>query len=291
MASVALTGASGFVGRHVAPRLVSQGYEVRGLARLASRIPAQLNRIELVPGDITELKAVESLVTGCDAVVHIGPGEAVTPEGREVHEAGTRTVVAAAQGAGVGRLVYLSCLGAEAAGPASLQAKWKAERLIQASGVPFVILRSSLILGRDDGFVRPLASLIRASPIVPVPGDGQQRQQPIDVDDLAACLVAAVGSDSVAGEVVAVGGPSFLTFRELIDLISGQLGVMRRKLLVPYRLLPAVARALPPGLRPVYSDARMAQFRQGVVTSPGIVQRTFGLEPRSIPSQLAAYLA
>lgn len=291
MPTAAVTGATGFLGRHLIPLLTGQGYQVRALARLTSRLPPSVDEVEVVPGDVRSSTVVQSLANGCDALVHLAPGLALPGQGPDAVLEGARNVVMAAQAAGVQRLVYLSCLGADSAAPPALAALWKAETVIRASPLPFVILRPSLILGRGDGFTAPLASLIQTLPVVPVPGDGQQRQQPIDVEDVARCVLTAVFEDSLVGQTVALGGPSFLTFRQLVDLVSGRLGTLKPKLLVPYRLLPSVTRLLPAAGRSLYSPARVAQLRQGGVASPGIVQRSFGFEPRSIPPHLSEYLA
>jgi NADH dehydrogenase len=248
-------------------------------------------RVEVVRGDLRHLETLRSLLAACNALVHIAPGFAVGPEGEEIIVEGTGSAIEVAREAGVRRLIAMSCLGAQASAPPVYQAKWKAEALVRASGIPFVILRPSLVLGRDDGVLRPLAGLVRSLPVVPIPGRGEHRLQPIDVEDLARCVLVALERDDLTGETVSAGGSVFVTFRQLVDLVSGSLGVIKPKLLVPVSLLPAVARALPKPARGLLLAPRVTQFTQGVVASPGIVERQFGFRPRPVLSRLGEYLA
>lgn len=292
MTRIAVTGVSGFVGRRVASLLVEEGHQVRGLARSALDTTGWPGTVELVRGDVRSLDTVRTLLDGCDGVVHLAGGFSSAADSAETITVGTRHVVTAARDAGSKRLVHLSCLGADAAADVPFYvAKWQAETVVRASGLAYTILRPSLVLGRGDGVLRPLSDLIRALPIVPIPGRGQHRQQPIDVEDLARCVLLTLTGEELIEEMVSVGGPMFVTLRQLVDLIAGQLDVCKPKLLVPPALLPVIARLLPAPARPLFAEPRLAQWRQGVVASPGIVPRMFGFEPRSIVRRLAEYLA
>ena len=83
----------------------------------------------------------------------------------------------------------------------------------------------------------------------------------------------------------------FITFRQLVDLIAGELGLVATKALVPLRLLPVLTRFLPDAARALYAEPGVARFSHGVVASPGIVERMFGFEPTSVLPRLAEYLA
>lgn len=291
MARIAVTGASGFIGRHLTQLLIDEGHEVRGLARSAPRSgPAGLG-IEFVAGDVRNRDRVSEACEGCEYIVHLAASFSPDDDIADIVERGTETVLSAAKESGAKRLVLLSCLGADAASESTFHAsKWRAEMLIRGSGVPYTIIRSSLVVGRDDGVLRPLAGLISSLPVIPVPGNGQVRTQPIDVSDLCRCIASALTDEALTDESVSVGGPMFLTFRQLIDLVSAELGANKRKLLVPYGVLPTFIRYLPPGAQPLFSPARLAQFREGVVASPGIVQRTFDFEPANILPGIASYI-
>lgn len=290
MAVVAVTGAGGLVGRHLVPELIAQGHRVRALARPASR-GSYAQGVEIVRGDVRNRQAVTALVEGAEAVIHLAAGFSPLDDLPGIIVEGTQSVVKAAEEAGVQRLVFMSCLGAEAAAPSFCAAKWKAETAVRSSEVPFVILRPSLILGPDDGICRPLADLIRTLPATPVPGQGQQRMQPVDVGDVARCALRAMESEDLVGETADVGGASYLTFRQLVDLVSGCLGVVKPKLLLPPDWLSRLAPILPASARGLFTPPRLSLYRHGVVASPGAVQRAFGFEPVSILDRLPGYIS
>lgn len=295
MTLVAVTGASGFVARHLIPQLVEGGHEVRGMARSAvdpGVTSGTADHFEFRKGDVRHDTAVDRLLDGCEAVVHLAASFNPGDRGEEIITIGTDNVVAAARNAGVKRLVFVSCLGADAAAPFPFQrAKWQAEQLVRSSEIPFTILRPSVIVGRDDGIVRPLADLLRSWPVAPVPRPGRNRVQPVDVADVARCVVASLTDEKVENETVSVGGPVFLTYRQLVDLVAGELGMVKAKLLLPPPALSAIAALIPVSSRSLFSPARLAEFRHTAVASPGIIQRSFGFEPADILTRLPAYLA
>jgi len=291
---VAVTGATGFVGRALVQKLVSEGHDVRGSMRARveeSPLPAD---VLLVRGDVRDIHAMRDLARDCDAVVHLAVSFNRSHGVEDIIEEGTRTVAQAARDEGCTRFVFLSCLGAEAAAPDPFhRAKWRAEMVVRTlePAMKYTILRPSLVLGPGDPITRGLAALVRHWPVIPVPGRGEARCQPIDVDDLARCIALSLASDALAGETVSVGGSVFLTYRELVDLIAGCLGVVRLKALVPPAWLPPLAPIAPPSARPLLSPHRLAQLLTGVVASPGIVHRTFDFHPGSVVGRLPYYVS
>ena len=188
MTRMAVTGGAGFVGRHLVPRLAEQ-HQVRCLIRGGSDLTPMPAGVETIHGDVRNPDTARSLLEGCEVVVHLAACRAGGADIVDEIVGGIRSVLAAAGHAGVRRLIYVSCLGADAASHSPfLAAKWKAETFVRGSGVPYTILRSSLVVGRGDGIVRPLADLVRRLPVVPIPGRGTRRVQPIDVRDLARCI-------------------------------------------------------------------------------------------------------
>lgn len=291
MRRVAVIGASGFIGRHLIPQLVTAGYEVRALIQYVSEVPPWHSSVTVVRGDVRSLGSVRSAVENCEVLVHLAASRA-PKDAEETIIRGTEMVIAAAREAGVERLISLSCLGADAASHSGYYAaKWRSETLIRDSGLTWTILRPSLVLGKDDGIIRPLAALIRSLPLVPIPGRGDHRQQPIDVDDLSRCILESLTREDVKNESISVGGSAFVTYRQLVDLIAGHLGVLKPKLLIPPQWLGAAAPWMPQGASSLFAPSRLDQFEHSVVASPGIVQRRFEFEPRSIIDSLPDYLA
>lgn len=291
MTRVALTGSTGFIGRHLVRALLDAGHDVRVLIRGGA---AEWNpSVDVVRGDVRSIDAIRSLLDGCDVAVHLAGGFTSGASVADVIVGGTRSLVTVAGDAGLSRIVYMSCMGAQAGATSPFYgAKWTAETLVRGSEVPWVILRPSLVLGKGDGVVDALSLLVRRLPAIPLPGRGDQRHQPIDVGDLCRCVLAAATEESLLGQSVSVGGPTFLTLRQLVDLIAAQHGVCKPKLLLPPPALPVLSHLLPARSRTLFAESRLAQFQLGgAVVSPGIVTRTFGFTPRSILEALDSYLA
>lgn len=290
MTRVAVTGASGFLARHLIPMLLAEGHEVRGLARHMPQPAhaATISGFTFVSGDVRNRDAVRELLRDAEWVIHLAAGRDPADPMADIIVRGTETVLDAASGAT--RVVVVSCLGAQASSPSAYyEAKWRAEMLTRSSGLPFVILQPSLLMGNGDGIVRPLAHVIRRLPAVPIPGSGQHRLQPIDVNDMARCLLLAPRRDDLLGETIPVGGPMYLTFRQLVDLVGECMGRGRPKLLVPPPLLAAVAPVLPREARCLYTGPRLAAFLHGMVASPGVVARHFGFGPSNVVPRLGEY--
>ncbi|HZU12613.1 MAG TPA: NAD(P)H-binding protein [Chloroflexota bacterium] len=290
MTNIAVTGAGGFVGRYLVPELLRHNHQVRALTRFGTDAPWLRDGVDWVRGDVRNRNTVETLLDGSSVVVHLGAWSFRDPE-PDVIVDGTAAVLAAARARGIERIVFVSCLASSADNPSPfLQEKWKAEQMIRGSGLTYVILRPSVILGRGDGLTRPLADLVRRAPLIPLPSRSDARLQPVDVEDVVRCIVDAVSRDDVANLEISVGGPTFLTFRNLVDLIAGEIGVVRPKVQLPTSLLVGLAGRLPAAARSLFSPSRLALLTEASTTSPGNVQRLFEFEPRSVVGRLTDYL-
>ena len=234
---ILVTGSTGFIGTHLIHRLHKENMPVRALIRSPEKAQ-QLKGlgVELVPGDVSDKTALEKAARGVERVVHLvgiiqeGPG--ITFQG--VHVEGTRNVVEASKKAGVRHFFYQSALGTRpGAQSAYHKTKWEAEELVHASGIPFTILRPSLIYGPGDQFTIRLSEMIRLSPMLPIIGSGKSKVQPIFVDDVVSCILKAVTSDAFLNEIYEVGGPDQLTYEEVTEAIAEAIGVNRPTLHMP----------------------------------------------------------
>ena len=216
---IAVTGASGFVGRHLLARLAGT-HGVRALIRdrpgAERGLPGTAAALDVRRIDVRRPETLRGSFDGIDAVVHT---VAVPTERRqrfaEVNVAGTAHVVAEARRAGVNRLVHMSAIGADRVSPYPfLRSKGEGEALVTGSGIPHVVLRPSLLFGPGDDFFPRLLFSLRF-PVVPVPGDGKARFQPIHVDDIALALVAALERSDIRG-LHELGGPEVVVYDEML---------------------------------------------------------------------------
>jgi NADH dehydrogenase len=198
-------------------------------------------------------------------------------------------MVAAMKSAGVRRLIHMGAMGVTD-DPALHYAssKAKAEALVSASELAWTILKPSLQFGEGDGFFNIVAGLVRLSPgIVPVPGDGSARFQPIHVDDVATVVVRAVSDPTTVGGVFELGGPRYWTYREITREVVRALG--KRRAIVPMpvpviRLVAGTAERLRIPF-PVATD-QLRQLRLDNIGPLDLVSTRFGFEPRAMEGRL-----
>ena len=229
---VTIYGGSGFVGRYIARRMAKAGWRVRVAVRRPNEAMfvkpyGVVGQVEPVLCNIRDDASVASVMIGADAVVNcVG---ILAPQGKNtfdaVQAAGAARIARIAAAQGVGRMVHVSAIGADAQS-ASDYARTKAEgeAAVQERMPGAVILRPSIVFGPEDQFFNRFAGMSRLGPVLPVVG-ANTRFQPVFVDDVAQAAERALTQD-VASGVYELGGPDVETFRALMELM---LKVIRRR--------------------------------------------------------------
>ncbi len=157
-------------------------------------------------------------------------------------------------------------------------AKWTEEEDVKASGLDYVIFRPSFIFGSDGGILPTFAKLARLAPVTPITGPGEQRIQPIWVDDVAAYFAAAVDLGAATNRTFELGGPDVVTWNELYLRIARVLAKRRRLVHVPFGVARTGAQVTQriPGAPLTTDQVTMLQAGDNVVTSTEAVD-TFQL--------------
>src|SRR5690349_23812657 len=185
---VAITGATGFVGGHLATRLDSEGHEVVRLGRRAHAGE------EIVPASLDDVDALVDAFAGCHAVAHCAGINRELGEQTfaRVHVVATRNVVAAARRAGVEKIVLMSFLRARPeCGSAYHESKWAAEEIVRASGLDYTIFKAGVIYGRGDHMLDHLSHALYTFPIFGLVGMREKPIRPLAVEDLVAAIRAS----------------------------------------------------------------------------------------------------
>ena len=254
---ILVTGGTGFIGKVLVRQLVQAGHTVRVLIRpspVSPDLPAGLP-VEVTVSGFGDERGLRSAMVGVDVVYHLAGVERHGAYGNlmAVDIQGTRAVVNAAIDAAVGRFIYVSHLGADrsSAYPV-IKAKAIGEEIIRRSGLDYTIFRSAIAYGAGDSLTSDLARLLHAIPYFFVtPGDGQTLVQPIWVEDLTTCLVWALEKEVTRMEVYEIGGPEYLPFQQVVELVLEKLAIKRRiiSLRSPYlRILTVLLEAVFPAL-------------------------------------------
>jgi len=242
-----LTGLTGYVGQRIARRLSSSGETIRALVLPGEEVPSGLPNVDVVRGDLLDPASFAGRGEGVSAVVHSAAAMLPNPAAkvRTVNVDGTRHVLEAARNWGARRFVYLSAVSA--AYPVRNcygDSKLEAERLIAASGIPWSVLRPTMVYGEGGGlhFAR-LAGLVRSAPgFFPVFGPGTAKLQPVHVQDLASAVELALTHPAATGRIWGASGATVVTFDELVRRIAAAQSVHRRLVHIPYPAAMAAAR-------------------------------------------------
>lgn len=320
---IAVTGATGFVGRYTVRELLSRGYTVRGLVRDLGKAGKVLKsgstpaRLELVDGDLFDDNALERLVAGASAVVHLVGIIRETTGGqtfKRIHVLGTRRLLAAAKEAGVGRWVQMSALGVGDESPTEYgKSKFAAETMVRESGLAWTILRPSLIHGPDGEFMQmakgwvtgkkaphlfiPYFQHLEKGP--PIPGIAEVSDppyMPVAVEDVAWSIGECLENDHTEGEVYPIVGPETVTMPQLLGLLNDKLPLSKHHRMIP---LPdvvgaGIARAARvTGLRDAlpYDEGMAINAGRPSTGSPEKAFAHFGFDPRPCLSTVEGYLA
>jgi NADH dehydrogenase len=236
-------GGSGFIGRYVVKRLAAAGYVVRVAVRdteaaLFLKPMGRVGQIVLLHTPVTERPAIERALDGAVMAVNLVGILAEQRPGdfQRVHTEGAGIVATAAAAAGVGRLVHISAIGAEAGAP-SLYAKSKGEgeRAVHAAFPQATILRPSVVFGPEDRFFNRFGMIAQISPVMPVIA-GETKFQPVYVCNVADAVMAALTAVTAPAQIYELGGPRVWTFRELLAYIIKETGRKRRMIDIPPRL-------------------------------------------------------
>ncbi|RLD05871.1 MAG: complex I NDUFA9 subunit family protein [Chloroflexi bacterium] len=240
---ILVTGGTGFIGRALVRQLVEAGHEVRTLIRPSLHSPRlpQGIPVEVAMVSLNDLRGLRAALRGVDSVYHLASGE----RGGQLFETdveGTEILAQAAAGAGVQRIIYLSQLGADKASAfPALRAKGLAEEHIRKSGVPYTILRSSIVFGPEDNFTTKMAHLIRIAPgIVFLPNGGEMLLQPLWVEDLVTSLLWSLEDAKFENQTHEIGGSEYFSLRQIFEVILSATGKKRLLLSASTPLLRAL---------------------------------------------------
>jgi NADH dehydrogenase len=288
---VAVTGASGFLGRQVVRSLVERKYKVRAIVH-RKQTPEMLDApgVEVFVGDVQDLEIMRQAVKGCDWLIHLA---AILRERggityRMVNELGTGMVFAAAKTAKISRAVNVSAIGAAPDSPTPyLTSRWIGERVAQKSGVATATVRFSALFGEGDEFINALAALVRLSPVVPIAGSGKNRFQPLAVDDAAEAVVSAIEGGVRPGSIVDLGGPEILTYNEIVDTVAAELNRKILKVHAPLgALYPLAALAQRIIKTPPVTTAQLKMLRGDSVPSGSHFEAITDYAPRPLAGNI-----
>ena len=285
---VLVAGATGQLGSAVVRKLSAAGVPVRALARNREKLAAlaaSVPGVEVAAVDLLNLAALTEACRGVGQIVgtannNMGKG-AMSPG--KIDLTAYQNLCAAARNTGVRRLVFVSTTGAEPDAPVDLfKIKWYIEDAIKRSGVPYVLLHAAAFMEIWVGQL--IADGIRTNGVATVFGDGTGVGNYIAVDDVAEFIVRILAREAVVNETIELGGPSNLSFNELVTMVERRMGSSGKRRHVPTFVL----KYLPPLVR-LFNETAARLMTLGYYAtldkpSAGwkVAADRFGVSPRTV---------
>ena len=225
---IAITGGTGFIGRRLADRLISEGHDVILLARKTrERTENGRERESFVVSDLSDPQVLRESFAGCDAVAHCaGINREIGKQSYQaVHVQGTRNVVAASCETGVKRILLMSFLRARAScGSPYHESKWAAEEIVRNSGLDYTVIKSGVVYGRGDHLLDHLSRALHTFPVFATVGFKEKSVRPLAVDDLVQVMRASLIDGRLKRQTIALVGPEEIPLSEAVRRVSEVVG-------------------------------------------------------------------
>jgi len=242
----AITGALGYTGRSLTEQLLARGQRTRTLTNSPNRPNPFGAALDIHPLAFDDPDALARSLDGCCTLINtywVRFNHPLFTFDQAVRN--TLALFEAARRAGVQRIVHVSILHAQRADDlAYYNGKHELEDALRASGIPHAIVRPGVLFGRGDILINNIAWALRRLPLFGIFGDGSYCLRPLHVDDMARLMVQhAQRTDNTQVDAV---GPDRFTYRELVEMLAGALGIRRAIVRVPPRVGLLASRLLGP---------------------------------------------
>lgn len=264
---VLVTGATGYIGGRLVPRLLEAGFEVRCMTREPDKLKLVpwRDQVEVVEADVLQPSTLGAAVEGCDAAFYLIHSMAGSRDFADADRRGAENFRDAADGSDLKRIVYLGGLGSSDHRLSEhLASRHEVGRVLTGGSTPVTVLRAAVIIGSGSLSFEMIRHLTEILPVMARPKWIKTRCQPIGIRDVLAILVAAIDDPDADDYMYDIGGPDILTYEDLMQTYAEMAG-LRKRIVVPIPLLGvrfstafiSLATPLPPNMiRPLIESVR-----------------------------------
>jgi uncharacterized protein YbjT (DUF2867 family) len=234
--TILVTGATGYIGGRLVPKLLEDGYSVRCLARNPGRLAGRVwrDRVDCVRGDVTDAASLAGVFDGVEAAYYMIHSMGDTAQFHDRDLAAARNFSHAAQAAGVKRIIYLGGLGDDSDRLSEhLKSRQETGEALRSGGVPITEFRAAIVVGSGSVSFEMIRNLTERLPIMVCPRWVFTRVQPISVRTVVDYLVGALSTPDSEGQVIEIGGQDVLTYGEMMKLYAEVRGLKRAVVSVP----------------------------------------------------------
>ena len=239
-----VTGATGYVGGRLVPRLLESGFTVRALARTPDKLAnvPWRNKAEVARGDLDDVASLEAAFTDVDVVYYLVHSMGLEKDFSTEERRAAQNVVAAARAAGVRRIVYLSGLHPEGVELSThLTSRTTVGEILIASGIETIVLQAGVVVGSGSASFEMIRHLTDRLPVMTTPKWVHNKIQPIAIRDVLHYLVAAATAAVPKSRTWDIGGPDVLEYGDMMQIYAEVAGLRRRRMLVLPVLTPRIA--------------------------------------------------
>lgn len=238
-----VTGASGYVGGRLVPRLLEKGHEVTVVVRDAHRLDdvPWRNSVTVVVGDLENREVVRKAVAGQDVLYYLVHSMATTKNFDLLERKIAAIIAEEAEAAGLRRIVYLGGLHPEGSLSKHLASRKAVGDILLASGVPTVVLQAGVIIGSGSASFEMIRHLTEVLPYMPAPKWVRNFIQPIAIRDVLHYLVHAADLDPSINRAFDIGGPDVYRYGQLMNGYAVEAGLKQRPIAALPVLTPYLA--------------------------------------------------
>lgn len=292
--TVLLTGASGYIGGRLLPRLEARDEKIRCLARTPSNIRSRVaDETDVVQGDLLDTESLSGAFDDVDTAYYLVHSMATGEDFEDLERESATNFANAARTAGVKRIIYLGGLGESGELSPHLASRQRVGRILRESGVLTIELRASIIIGSGSLSFEMVRALVEKLPVMIAPRWVRSRSQPIAIEDVLAYLLAALDVESEGSEIVEIGGSEIVTYQDLMLEYARQRDLGRKILPVPF-LTPGLSSLWLGLVTPVYARVGrhlVDSLRHDTVVTSDRATELFDIQPRSAAEAIERALA
>jgi uncharacterized protein YbjT (DUF2867 family) len=238
-----VTGATGYIGGHLAAMLVDQGQTVRALARKPDKLRdgPWRDKAEVVRGDLSDPDSLAAAFEDVDVMYYLVHSMGTSSDFVREEERSARNVAEAAEKAGVRRIVYLSGLHPTGELSRHLRSRNAVGEILMECGVETVVLQAGIVIGSGSASFEMVRHLTDRLPVMTTPKWVRNKIQPIAIDDVLHYLAAAADAPVPKSRTWDIGGPDILEYADAMQIYAEEAGLRRRFIVALPLLTPSIA--------------------------------------------------
>lgn len=297
--TITIFGGSGFIGSHIVKILAGSGAKIKIVSRRPEensqlKVCGSVGQIAFIKGDIKSFKDIEKNIEGSTYVINLVGilFESGKQKFSKLHLEAAKNIALSCSNNNVKRLIHFSALGVNKNYTSKYAlTKLEGEKTVLQTFANSVIIRPSVVFGREDNFINMFAKLASIFPVIPLIGGGKTRFQPVYVADVAEAVGICLVKDNICGKIFELGGSKVYTLRDIYELIFKLTRKRKIMLSIPFVLAKVIAFFLSLLPQPLLTCDQVELLKtDNVLLKNKNGLEELGLTPSSMESVISEYI-